>query len=89
MEKEELTFVMRRSRALVMFEMLSREFEKPEFGAIDKLASDHAEHWALNDLLGSLETRLEEPFATNYLELLAKAKSEILEESGEVLPWDS
>ena len=82
---EKMTFTIQRSRALVLFEMLSREFDKPDFGRIDNLATDTAEHWALNGLLGSLETQLEEPFSSNYPELLAKAKAEILEQCGEVM----
>ena len=65
-----------KSEALVLFEFLSR------FSKLEKLSiEDQSEQQILYNLLVLLEKQLEEPFQENYLEVLAKARSDLKDES--------
>jgi hypothetical protein len=58
--------------ALVLFEFLSRYGESERLETVDQ-----AEQRALLRLCGKLESRLVEPFAPNYAELLAAARERV------------
>jgi hypothetical protein len=70
---KDISITLSNNEALVLFEFLSRSFDaNSKFDIIDK-----AEEKVLSKILGNLESRLLEPFAKNYLDLLEKARSEI------------
>jgi len=77
MKKPDVTLSLTRDQALVLFEWLTREDEK---GAIP--VSHPAEQRVFWDLESMLESALAEPFASNYDEILAAARSRLTNEEG-------
>lgn len=72
MAEKKVQFELSRDEALVLFEWLAR-FNK----ATDQRFADQAEQRVLWDLEAMLESELAEPFASNYDELLAAARSRV------------
>ncbi len=72
MTNERVTIDLSSSEALVLFDFLSR-FSDDDILRID----DQAEERVLWDVCASLESLLDEPFAQNYGERLAKARADI------------
>lgn len=64
--------------AIVIFELLSRHNE----GTSSSLALSPADECALDQLLGCLESKLVEPFASNYGELVERARASLLQRFG-------
>lgn len=88
MNEETISLKLRKAEALILFELLSRELERPKYGRLAEVSSNDAELWALDGLLGALEATLPEPFAANYLELVAAAETYLIELRGK-LPRDN
>jgi hypothetical protein len=72
MEDEMTTLQLSRSEAIVLFEFLSR-FSEDDVLNIE----DQAEERVLWDLCCDLESKLVEPFAENYSDILANARYEV------------
>ncbi len=64
--------------AIVIFELLSKNSE----GAGSSLALSPADECALDQLLGCLERKLVEPFASNYGETVERARASLLKRFG-------
>lgn len=75
MSMEKKTIQVSRSEALVLFEFLSRYRENERLDIVDQ-----SEERVLWDILADLETKLTEPFKSDYQELLEKARNEIRDE---------
>ena len=69
-EASNLSLILNREEALVLFEWLSR-FNKEKYSA---LFQDQAKERVLWDLEAILEESMDEAFATNYQELLLEAR---------------
>ena len=72
MPDEKVHFELTRDEAIVFFDWLVRLNQ-----ATDQKFADEAEQRVLWDLEATLESELAEPFASNYDELLAAARSRI------------
>lgn len=72
-QDQNLQITLTKSEALVFFEFLSR------FNSIDRkeLFEDQAEEKILWNIEGTLQKELSEPFRTDYLEIISKARNEI------------
>ncbi|MCZ4088868.1 hypothetical protein [Sinorhizobium psoraleae] len=86
MKEETVNLKRGKAEALVLFELLSRELGRPKYGQLAEVSTSDAELWALDGLLGALESTLPEPFAANYLELVAEAASCLVEWRGKLSP---
>lgn len=64
--------------AIVIFELLSKNSE----GAGSSLALSPADECALDQLLGCLERKLVEPFSSNYVEAVERARASLLRRFG-------
>ena len=75
-EEQNLQITLTKNEALVFFEFLSR------FNGIDKkeLFEDQSEEKVLWNLEGTLQKELSEPFRTDYLDIIKKARNEIRDE---------
>jgi hypothetical protein len=67
--------------ALVLFDFLFREIMDNKGRKLVGSIEHPAEFWALNAVLGRLESLLEEPFRADYLALLDAARSRVMEKS--------
>jgi len=77
MTNEEITIALSPEEALVLFDFLWR------FSQEDVLKiQDQAEERLLWDLCASLESKLDEPFARNYQDLLASARQKVRDKDG-------
>ncbi len=72
MSEKKLEVELTAEEALVLFEFLSRFAEDEKLEIIDQ-----AEKEVLMGILCSLESKLAEPFASNYKELLEEARCKI------------
>jgi hypothetical protein len=73
MDNGNVTVGFDRNESLVLFEFLSRLFEKEH----SQLFVHESEIKVLSNILGVLESKLSEPFSSNYSELLANARNSI------------
>ena len=73
--------------ALVLFELLSRELDRPHYGVFAGLITNEAEIWALDGLLGALQRVLSAPFSDDYAAQLTRAAAALIERRG-TLPQD-
>lgn len=81
MAKEPITIELSAEEALVLFEFLWR-FSQDDVLKIE----DQAEERLLWDLCSSLESKLVAPFAQEYRELLAVARSKVRDKDPSSLP---
>ena len=72
MADEQVDFKLSRDEAIVFFDWLAR-FNK----ATNHTFADQAEQRVLWDIEAALESKLTEPFASNYDELLAAARNRV------------
>ncbi len=72
--------------ALVLFELLEREFDLPNYGKFKEVTSSEAEIWALNGVRCALQRAVAVPFNSDYDVLLAKASEALVEFYGPDLP---
>jgi hypothetical protein len=72
MNTQDVTVELTRAEALVLFEFLAR-YMKEERLEIE----DQAEQRVLWDICASLEKILAEPFAPDYVDLVAKARAQV------------
>ena len=66
--------------ALVLFEFLAREIDDRRGRRLAAALEHPAEYWALNGVHCVLESKLAEPFANNYHQLLAAARDKLLDQ---------
>jgi hypothetical protein len=72
MSEEQISLRIPRSRALVLFEFLSRHRDT------DRVSIEHpSEERVLWDLCADLERQLVEPFRSDYKDVLARARAEV------------
>lgn len=72
MTEANIEVVLTKAEALVLFELLARYKDSRELDIIDS-----SEETVLWKILGVLESKLAEPFAQNYLEILETARSSL------------
>ena len=76
MSDEEVKMLVTKDEALVLFEFLTR------FSKTDKLNIEHqSEERALWNLTSVLEKELDEPFKSNYSQLLQEARERLKDET--------
>ena len=73
-----VTLELDRDAAIVIFDLLSRHGE----GGGTSLTLAPADEYAFDQLLGSLESTLVEPFATDYGAVVEKARASLLNRFG-------
>ncbi|MDJ1017594.1 MAG: hypothetical protein QNJ35_13865 [Paracoccaceae bacterium] len=81
---QKVTLHLEKDEALVLFAILTRELEQDDWGKFSSFSSSAAEVLALILLQCALETELVEPFESNYDELVARAKSKLVERYGDL-----
>lgn len=72
MTKANFEIILTEAEALVLFEFLARYKDSNELDIIDS-----SEETVLWKILGILESKLAEPFAQNYLQILEAARSSL------------
>jgi hypothetical protein len=72
MSEPNFEIALTKAEALVLFEFLARYKDNSELDIIDS-----SEETVLWKILGILESKLAEPFAQNYLEVLEAARSSL------------
>jgi hypothetical protein len=72
------TITLSSDEALVLFDLLAREIEDRNEKRIAEMIEHPAEFWAPNDVFGSLQRELVEPFDPNYRQLVAAARERIV-----------
>ncbi|MBV1831332.1 hypothetical protein HNW77_11860 [Komagataeibacter sp. AV436] len=71
-----------RAEALILFEILSREPDRPECGKFQVPGNRDADYWAFDELLGTLERVLPEPFGPGYDQYLSDAAHNLIRRRG-------
>ncbi|MGY6770376.1 hypothetical protein [Komagataeibacter sp. NFXK3] len=83
MEQEEgVCITLDRAEALILFEILSREMNRPQYGKFQAFAGSDAQIWAFDGLLAALERVLPEPFSHDYDRLLPEAARALIRRRG-------
>ncbi|PYD78292.1 hypothetical protein CFR77_11500 [Komagataeibacter sucrofermentans] len=71
---------------LILFEILSREMDRPRYGKFQAFAGSDAQIWAFDGLLAALEHVLSEPFSHDYDRLLSEAANALIRRRGRIEP---
>ncbi len=79
---EKIRIALGQSEALVLFDLLSREFDVPDYGKFREVSVSAANIWALDGVLAALQKTLVVQFANNYDEQIREAGAELVQRRG-------
>ncbi len=73
-----VTIELSEDEALVLLELLAREINDNKAKRLAGTIDHASEFWALNAVHCALESKLAEPFADNYREMLSDARNQVI-----------
>lgn len=79
---DKISIVLGKSEALVLFDLLSREFDLPDYGKFKEVSASGANIWALDGMLSALQKTLVAPFESNYDEQVIEAAAKLIQKRG-------